>query len=200
MMLPTDPAHTESVPTSPGIATEAGNLLEPTGPGDIRSLQRDLKATLTPAGASAGATSGLRTHLRGLENTLGAFVHWPITARTLGSDHGYRFETEEITPSSLYVRCEQFTRTSFRAGATILQARLFVPRVLVHGEGTPVDFVAFEFLARVSRVLGAEEARTAHPQVPGFVLQVIQMDFGDATLLAETLARLRTSEDPFPLD
>ncbi|MCA2961368.1 MAG: hypothetical protein IOD12_14045 [Silvanigrellales bacterium] len=183
--LPPPPA----LDLSSGSPALAPGFLSPTGPADIQTIQEELRASLAKPSESARPSP-----LREVDPSgFAARVHWPFSGRTLGSDRGFRFETGELTSHALHIRCQDFSRTFFKAGSTIIQARLFVPKQLLTGEGTPVDFVAFEFLAKVVKEVKHVEGQS--PSDAGFLLNILQIDESLRHTLEELLLRLRSEPE-----
>lgn len=195
------PAESPFPPSATSVPRPApSDLLVPTGAVEIEEIKQELRASLGsvapaqgPSPARPGATAEApRSYLRDVDPSgLNARVDWPLAVRTLGSDRAFRLRVTELTPRSLFVACPSFSTTAFRAGSTIVQAELSVPRVLVEGDGTPVDHVRFAFLAKVVKVVPVPGGDR---ECEGFALSVVQMDHDKATALSDILARLRDAE------
>ncbi len=154
---------------------------------DIQVIKDELRATLQ----GGARVLDLRTPLRELDPTgFAARVQWHLSVRTLGSDRSFRLHTVELTAHALHVHALDFSATGFRAGSTILHARLLVPRTLLDGQGTPADVVPIEFLGKVVKAVHPVEGHDASEA--GFLLQVVQMDPAHTQALASLLGRLRT--------
>lgn len=178
---------TDTVRETPVSPAPLPEFLSPTGPGQIQEIKEELRATL----ASAPQASPPRSHLKDLEpSSQGAFVQWPLTLRTLGSDRVYTFRTGEVMPRAVFVQCDTFARTYFRPGSTIVQVQMMIPKILTGGEGSPVDYVPVDFLAKVAKV-SSIAGPAGVPVDEGFSLQILQMEREHATTLADVLARLR---------
>lgn len=205
----------ESLSTTPAIPIESpfpasatgiprpapSDLLAPTDTVEIQEITQELRASLGSVSSIAPAASTTRagtmveaprSYLRDIDPSgLTARVDWPLAVRTLGSDRAFRLRVTELTPRSLFVSCPTFSTTAFRAGSTIVQAELSVPRVLVEGNGTPVDHVRFSFLAKVVKVIPVPGDER---ECEGFVIAMVQMEHDKAMALSDILARLRDAE------
>lgn len=169
-------------------------MIEPTLPPSFLFIPEQLRATLhaeVQKEAQKEAQNRSASPLRDVDPSgFSAQVHWPVSARTLGADRGFRFETVELTAQALHIHCSDPSRTFFKPGSTIVQARLFLPKKLLSGEGTPADFVAFDFLAKVVKAVVPAEGLPV--QETGFVLRILQMEESHRTALDALLLRLRT--------
>lgn len=97
-------------------------------------------------------------------------VNCCLELRTLGSDHGFVFNTYEMSSSSIYATSANIERYPFIKGSTILEGRLF----LVENGQKNAKSPYVDFLAKIVKEVSATETRGIVPA--GFVLSIIQMN------------------------